>query len=375
MKALILSCSIGGGHNACASAIKEEFETHGDYCEIADALEFIQPGISSRFSRIHERVYRYAPALFNGSYRFGETHPGVFKKDSQIYKLFEKGSGFLCDYITYMGFDTVICTHVFSAYLVTVTKNYYKMDPLTCFVATDYTSSPSMNESELDIYFIPDESIADVFVSEKITRDKIVASGIPVRKMFYGSIPKSLAKKKEGIPEDAGHLVMMCGSMGCGPMKKICEDISRQLGKNEYLTVVCGTNGRLYDELLRLAEKDGAAFENVHIKRYVSDVAALLDSADLYITKPGGISTTEAAVKRVPMVLVNAVAGCESYNMQFFLKLGCAVTADGADTLADVCIKTLRDRDKLCKMKAAYDSFKVTRGAGTIYETLDSEYI
>ena len=47
----------------------------------------------------------------------------------------------------------------------------------------------------------------------------------------------------------------------------------------------------------------------------------------------------------------------------------------GADTLADVCIKTLRDRDKLCRMTAAYDAFKAISGAKTIYDTLDSECI
>lgn len=62
-------------------------------------------------------------------------------------------------------------------------------------------------------------------------------------------------------------------------------------------------------------------------------MSLLMDSADLYLTKPGGLSISEASAKKLPMVFLNAVAGCESYNLHFFLERGVAQTADSPHIL------------------------------------------
>ena len=38
MRALILSCNTGEGHNSCAAALQEYFTAQGTPCQIADAL-------------------------------------------------------------------------------------------------------------------------------------------------------------------------------------------------------------------------------------------------------------------------------------------------------------------------------------------------
>lgn len=83
----------------------------------------------------------------------------------------------------------------------------------------------------------------------------------------------------------------MCGSMGCGPIMSIARRIGRDLPDDQDLTIVCGTNKQLYRRLQRRFYD----VKNVHVRSYVKDMALLMDSADLYLTKPGGISVTEAA--------------------------------------------------------------------------------
>ena len=82
----------------------------------------------------------------------------------------------------------------------------------------------------------------------------------------------------------------------------------------------------------------------------------MMDSADLYLTKPGGISTSEAARKKLPMVFVNAVAGCETYNLRFFVEQGAAATADTPEELAELTLSLLLDSEKLNKMSASFRS-------------------
>lgn len=95
-----------------------------------------------------------------------------------------------------------------------------------------------------------------------------------------------------------------------------------------------------------------------------------MDSADLYLTKPGGISITEAAVKCLPMAFVNAVAGCEQYNMDFFLNMGAAITADTPKKLAVKSMKLLRSPTERHDMEKCLQEHKPPNGAECIYKEL-----
>ena len=123
---------------------------------------------------------------------------------------------------------------------------------------------------------------------------------------FYIRGDKEKAKEAFNIKPNNTHLLLMCGSMGCGPMKQLTEDLSQRLEPNCEISVVCGTNQKLFREL----EQKFDSYPNIHIHGFVQDMSSLMDSADLYLTKPGGLSTSEALAKALPMVLIDAVAGC-----------------------------------------------------------------
>ena len=97
-----------------------------------------------------------------------------------------------------------------------------------------------------------------------------------------------------------------------------------------------------------------------------------MDSADLYLTKPGGISTSEAAVKALPMVLVNAVSGCEEYNLRYFVKSGLADTATQPEELAGLCLRLLSDPHRLEAMGAAGKKLPRKNSAELIYASLQA---
>lgn len=118
----------------------------------------------------------------------------------------------------------------------------HPMKLTTCFVATDYTCSPSTKDSNLDFYFIPGHEFATDFECSTITEDKLIASGIPVRQMFYDSSEKEKAKSNEGVAPHHKHMIMMCGSMGCGPMQKLIHKLSVDLPANWEISVICGNN-------------------------------------------------------------------------------------------------------------------------------------
>lgn len=354
MKILILSCNTGGGHNSCAAAVREFFEARGHICDTADVLGFISNGFSKLVSKWHARIYRYMPKLFAEGYDYAEKHDELFSEDAPVYDLLTAGAGRLGEYIKNGDYDIIMCTHVFSSLILTGAKKRSETSAKTVFIATDYTCSPSVGKSELDYYCIPDESLRGEFIKSGVPEDKIVSTGIPVRRCFLEKNDKAESKRRLGIPEDHEHLLVMCGSMGCGPIAKLTERLRVDMPEKTEITVVCGTNKRLYRKLKRRFE--GA--ESVRVLGFVNSISELMDGADLYLTKPGGLSITEAAHKALPMVFINVVSGCETHNLKYFIDKCFAVCAKAQNSLVQLCSDMLSNGKKLGEIKERLlDSF------------------
>ena len=365
MNALILSCNTGEGHNSCARAIKDCFARHGDNCRIEDALGFISKGASRFISRWHVRMYRYMPWLFKLGYRFSENHPGALDDGSLPYRFIGEGTEALCKYIIQNHIDTVICPHVFSAIMVTeLREKYPSLKIKSCFIATDYTCSPGTESIGTDLFFVPDRSAADRQL--QVRPEQVIDSGMPVRACFYERTDKKQARQQLGYAPGGSHLLLMCGSMGCGPMKELASLLAGRLEEGQMMTIVCGTNRKLF----RWMSKNFHGRNNIHVIEYANNISLLMDSADLYLTKPGGLSTSEAAAKGLPMVLVNAVSGCEEYNLRYFIRSGLADTASDPEALAELCICLLSDPERLAAMGEAGKKLPRKNSAELIYASL-----
>lgn len=366
-KVLILSCSTGMGHNSCGQAVAEYFEENGIQSEVRDSLDFITPGLGNFASRGHSWIYRHMPGLFRFGYRFSEKQPCLFGQSSPVYKFLALGAENLHTYIENGGFDTVICTHPFSGMVLTHVLRTHPMEIQTAYVATDYTFAPSTDATDLQHYFIPAKELAGAYIRGGIPADRIVPSGIPVRRQFEGRTDKADAKRLLGIRADSRHLLMACGSMGCGPMAKIVKRIDKSMTEDMEVSVICGTNKKLQKRLTRMCRNNS----RIHIIGYTNQMPLYLDSADLYLTKPGGISVTEAAAKKLPMAFVNAVDGCESYNLNFFLNRGCAVTAPTPKKLVELCVQLLSTWGKRGCMEMALREYNQPKGAEAIFRELN----
>lgn len=360
---LLLSCSTGQGHNSCAQAIKEYFQDKDISCEIQDSLNFVSEGFGRFMSWGHSFMYRYIPGLFRWGYSYSKDHSWVFDQKSGIYKILTIGAERLYDYMIHKKIDTVICTHIFSAIILTYLLKKYPVSISTAFVATDYTFYPGMEACGLEKYFIASEYLSDTYKDWGISQERIIVSGIPVQQKFWNQTDKEQAKQLLNIDRKNKHLLMMCGSMGCGPMAEMLKQLNAKLPKNVEVSVICGTNKRLYRKLSGRYKQS----PQIHVTGYTDQIPLYMDSADLCLTKPGGISVTEAAVKNLPMAFINAVAGCEQYNMDFFIEMGAAFTADSLAELVEKSIHVLMDEGKQKQMENALRKYQQTDGAERVF--------
>lgn len=165
-----------------------------------------------------------------------------------------------------------------------------------------------------------------------------------------------------------GHLLVMCGSMGCGPLKQLLKEIARGLHGEANVTVICGTNNRLFNRLRKKHE----ATPGVRVIGYTRFIPLYMDSADLFLTKPGGISVTEASAKALPMAFINAVAGCEQYNMDYFIRHGFAFTNTSVRELAESCVIALLGETQLREMRRDLQRHVWPNGAKQVFMELES---
>lgn len=366
MNVLILSSNNGGGHNAAAHAIAECFAAHGHHCEIRDCLFFVSERVSRTVARSHTLVYQRAPKLFGRSYMRTERCKSTFRRHHRARLLIDSGRFKLRQYIRQEGFGIVICTHVFSAMMLTAAKEGGGLSVKTALVETDYTNTPGTADSDLDMYFVPYPTLAAGLMAGGVSEERIVPSGIPIRQAMLNNCGQAEAKERLGLDPTHPHILLMGGSMGCGPLEDLADILYLFLADDVEITVVCGTNAVLLE---RLQEQLGHA-DNFHLLGYTQHMSLLMDSATLLVTKPGGLTISEAAVKGLPLVLMDTVAGCEAHNLRFFTERGGAVSGNTPEEVFRLCEKLLQDEDKRRSMSQALIAMSHPDAAEMIYESV-----
>ena len=369
MKVLILSANTGGGHNSVAMAVKGRFEANGDECVIEDCLSFVSPSISKIISSGHSALYKYFKPINALGWKMCINNRAAINENHPMYKIVTLGCDKLAIYLLQNEFDAVVCSHIFAGWMVSEVVKRNGIDIKTGIIETDYMPSLGCEYMDVDYHFVPTTEIAEAAKNLGIPEERIIVTGIPVKKEIYDRVSREEAREKLNIQNDRKHIIVMLGSMGGGPMKSITHHLIRTFGNQIYITVICGSNKQMYAELkLAYGKKN-----NVRITRFIKEISVWMDSADILVSKPGGISTTEAAAKGLPMVLINSIGGCENGNLDYFTAKGGAINAEGPKEVAEACRMLLEDDDAREKMRAALIKIAEQNDTGIIVRTFHDQ--
>ena len=365
MRVLILTCNTGGGHNAVAAALAESFRRLGVSSDTADGLSFISQKASRFVSKWHTRFYRRYPKLYKAGYMSAENDAESNDRDNPVYRYMARGARRLDRAIQDGGYDAVVCVHVIPAMMMTELRRQHETGPVFCFVATDYTCSPTVGGCTPDICVIPHEELAEEFVSCGIARETLLAAGIPVRAVFRERGDRAAARSELALPPEGRHIVLMSGSIGCGPMADIAAELEKRMERGDFPSVLCGSNRQMLYALRR------RGFRRVEAVGFTNRVHRYMDSADVLVSKPGGISITEAGTRGTPLLLADMVGGCETRNQEFFHARGWAETCQPED-MADAALALLdrpeRRQALVAQQHRDFDGLAADRVAQAVYD-------
>lgn len=321
MKFLILSCNTGGGHNTAAKAVKQAAEKMGHEAVFMDFLLFSGEKTSRRLSSLYVNTAKYLPHIFGIVYMLGKWVSYIPGK-SPIYFYNKRFASPLHHYLKEHNIDAVVVTHLYPAEALTYLKRHKKEMPVTVAVATDYTCIPFWNEIECDFYISPHEDLCGEYIRRKMPKDKIFPCGIPVDERFFSKKTSEEAKKELGFDPKRPLYLIMSGSMGYGHVPMFAKLLCKHTD-NSQIAIICGNNKKMKKKLDNTFKNSS----DVKIIGFTEKVADYMTACDVIYTKPGGLSSTEALVRNVPIIHTAPIPGCESKNFRFFGKHGISIHA------------------------------------------------
>lgn len=337
MKALILSCNTGQGHNSAGQAIIAELTARGIECEMLDALAFSSEFASDVVSKIHSKCAVHAPKIYAMGYKAAEKMDESPVKPSPCYIANATYAGDIYKYIIENGYDTVIMPHVFPSEALTRIKKKHAPKIRTFFIATDYAYPLFLKDTDVDGYFIPHQDLTSEFSENGIECEKLIPTGIPVSDKFLVKTEKDEARRRLGLPMEGKILLVMTGSMGFGDNMSLIGTLLEKIPNDTHVVVMGGNNEKMKSELRSAYGTDS----RLTVLDYTTEVSLYMDACDILFTKPGGLSTTEAAVKGIPLIHTSPIPGWEESNVRFFKEHGMSLCGESPDELVTAALYLL----------------------------------
>ena len=355
MNVLILSCGTGGGHNTAGMAVADELRRRGHTVVFEDAFALVGHTAAKVVNNTYIKTVQYAPKAFGAMYSISETVSSNIPGHSAVYLANSLCTHALKKLLTALRFDAVVMTHIFPAHMLTSPRKRGVTIPTCYLVATDYTCHPFSQEAECDLIVTPSKELDYMFVEAGIPARKLLPLGIPVKCEFSHAISKEAACKELGLSADHRYILLSGGSIGASSMSGSIAALVRYLEDDaqKHLIVICGSNERLYDKL----RQNYAGHKQIHIVGKTDKMPLFMKASDVFITKPGGLSTTEAAVSGTPLILMPPIPGCETYNIHFFEKHGMCVAVNDPETELVTALKSLESEDAILHMRHAQHTF------------------
>ncbi len=335
-KVLILSCGTGGGHNTAARAIQEELLARGVKTNFKEYLEIINPKLKDRVNNLYIKSTNKNGKVFKRVYHLGKIYEKT-KLKSPVYFFNSLNKKKLYTYIKENHYSFIITTHLFAAQALTAIKKEHSIHFLQ--VATDYVSIPFWEETNPDYFVIPSKELEENFLEKGMKKQKLLPLGIPVRKQFREDYCQKEIKKQLQLDFRKKYILILNGSMGFGNVKEITKRLLENT-KDYSLIISCGNNYELIDFLNNEYKNNN----RIIVLPYTDELGKYMAICEVILSKPGGLTTTEIATMRKPLIHIMPIPGCENNNADFFAERQMSIKCENMEQVVSNTKKLLENK-------------------------------
>ena len=364
-RVLLLSVSAGTGHVRAAQALEKEFGRDARVGAVRneDALKFTNKLFRDAYSKLYMKLVRDAPSVLGWAYRASDE---PWKNDKVRLQFERLNTGPLVKMIRAFNPQITVCTHFTPAGIIAHLIARGALDTRLAIVVTDFDCHAMWLLRVFHRYFVAQDETKAHLEALGLPPERITVSGIPIDPVFAEPIDRPAVRASYGLHPEKTTLLLSAGALGVGPTELIVERL-KQLRHDAQTIVICGKSE---DVKVRVAAAVGVDSARFRILGYTDRMHELMQISDLFIGKPGGLTTSEALACGLPMAVFSPIPGQEERNTDHLLENGAAIRCNELTTIPFKLDRLLADPARLAAMRRAATAMGRPYAARTIVQTL-----
>lgn len=329
-RVVTFSTNISAGHRRAAEAVATAIMAEAPESEIIerDAMMLMGPGRRRLLTDTYLGIIRHRPGFWNFLYHNKAISPGISGMQrlflARAYEAFEAE-------IEEHRPDAVICTQAIPARIIADLKTSGRINVPLLAVATDYGIHPYWAHAGVDAYAVPCDRAVEELLEDGVPLDRAHVTGIPVDAVFGNPPSREEARSLLGLPATGRIVLVMGGGNGLGVTPEHIAAIERVSGVDG-VVVIAGCHREL-EESIRAIPVARGRFRRVHAT--VSGIENFYAAADILVSKPGGLTMSEATAMGMPIVMIAPLPGQEVRNARFLASAGAALEVGDDRALED----------------------------------------
>ena len=347
---LVLSASVGAVHLRAAQADELALRELAPDAEVRnlDVLTLTNAAFRKVYGQAYLDLVNKAPHVLGYFYDLMDKPRGPDSKRDRLRLALEKlNLGKFCDLLECSRWDAVVNTHFLPAEIIASLRRAGSLDVPQMTVTTDFETHRLWVNQPTDLYTTATEEGAAYLAHWGVPPRDATATGIPIHPVFSKPKDRADCLRKHGLKGDRPVVLQLAGGFGVGPIEQLYRSVLTVETKLE-VVVVAGKNeaARRQLQVVTVPPRHRAK-----VIGFTTEIDELMAAADVVVSKPGGLTTSEVLARGAAMVIVNPIPGQESRNSDFLLENGAAIKVNNAATLPLKLSRLLSDPTRLEAIK------------------------
>jgi processive 1,2-diacylglycerol beta-glucosyltransferase len=352
-RVLLLSASSGAGHVRAAQALEKAFSARGDcIVEHIDAMKYASKLFQSLYHKTYISMANRAPGVLGLLYDrtdqpWNNPRPRLAMDRLNVQpmiRMLQRAQPDLC-----------VATHFLPGEILAWLIAKKKLRAHNAIVVTDYDVHALWLCRTVDRYYVALPESAEYLAAIGVPREKLRITGIPVDPLFAKPIGRNAVRKHLGLDPVAPIVLAAAGGEGVGPIEQLVSGLLA-LGRPWQIVAIAGKSEKMRKRLEALSRQAGPLLggaPRLCAVGFTTEMDQYMAAADLLVGKAGGLTTSEALARALPMVLIDPIPGQEERNADHLLEAGAAIRCNNLPVAAWKVATLLDDPVRLNQMQEA----------------------
>ena len=364
---LVLSAAVGAGHLRAAEAVELALREMVPNATVRnlDVLEMTNRLFQRVYGQFYLDLVNKVPHALGYFYDLLDKPQSPRQRRDKLRFYLEKlNLKAFTKFLQSEPWDLVINTHFLPAEIIASLRKQNAIDLPQVTATTDFETHRLWFNQPCDRYFTATPEGALYLQHWGVPAADTFTTGIPIHPVFSTPKDRKTCVAKHGLAEDRPIVLQLSGGFGVGPIEKLFHALL-SVEQPIQLVTITGRNEKLKDALDKIKTPDR---HKVKVMGFTKEIDELMQAADLVVSKPGGLTTSEVLARGAVMVIVNPIPGQESRNSDYLLESGAAIKANNIATLGFKVNALLKDAARLEQLRANVRRIARPRAAFDVVE-------